>query len=202
MLRILDHHELEGYVFSETGGPRCELFGGRITDIRKQEKSYMVKINAKEFENGVYIERSVWVSFIDRGPNRKMCATRLIASKAYVGAFISVLTMYRNDTRIVMEFRYNGLWRLKGYAGEKNVLIGKVQRYEISEEYLKIQFEDKKRSSETFFVRNVSFTKEPIRTCASRYLTKDDTYVICICGPEQKFNSIPEYECKAFEVVS
>lgn len=201
MLRIFDSTELEGYVFKSPGGPQCELFGGRIADIKKEEDSYIVTLCAKEFENGKYMDRFVKIYFFDRGANRKMCATRLIASRAYKGAYITVLTMYRNDMRIALEFRYEGLWRLNGYNGEKNVVLGKIQDIIDTREDFQISFLEQKNEQSVIFKRQVRFTGKDIISYARKFLSANDIFALCICGEEKKQDGISEYDCFAFEVI-
>lgn len=201
MLRIFDSTELDGYVFKSPGGPQCELFGGHIADIKKEEDAYIVTLSAKEFENGTYIERFVKIYFMDRGANRKMCATRLIASRAHKGAYITVLTMYRNDKRIALEFRYEGLWRLNGYHGEKNVLLGKIRDIKETEETYQICFLEQKHEQSAAFKRKVRFTGKEIIPYARKFLDTNDIFALCICSEEKKRDGISEYDCIAFEVI-
>lgn len=185
MLRILDSRQLDGFVVKSPGGPPFELLSGTIADICSRPKGgFNVRIRGSYVSGTGTKIMSASLAFIDRGSDRKLLATRLIAAKAQKGKFISALVMIHDNERIVLDFKYSGLWNLKGYLGEKNVLIGKGYDFTISCQQRDIAsaiFPDYNRSGQCFR-RKVYFADECLKMAISAFQSETHS-MICICGP-------------------
>lgn len=202
MLRLLDQRQLDGYVFQSPGAPPCELLSGNIMYIYEFEDSMVVYLRGSMFENGAWVSRTAKVLFRDRGADRKLLATRFKASKAEVGSYMSVLIMIQNKERIVLDFKFHGLWRLSGYLGEKNVILGKAFDYSERQGVGSVKFLDynNRGPGQKLYKRFIRF-KESTLQYASVFQTRDKPFAVCICGPESKNSSYSTYDCEWFEIL-
>lgn len=204
MLRILNSSELDGYVLQSPGGPPCELLCGTIASIQHTKEGCWVKIRGTNFEDGIFRVRSATIKFVDRGADRRMLETRIVASKARIGTFISVLVMIQNNERIALDFKHSGLWRLKGFEGEKNVLLGKTYDFAQSKNSVKIKFLDYSRRRSAPYKRYARFSNENLIQAAKESFSVPELhpFAVCICGSEEKEeNGEQSYECHAFEIL-
>lgn len=200
MLRVLDRTELEGFVFKDPGGPPCELLYGDVAFIQQTEDGSRLYLRGPVSANGGTIRIcTARIEFIDRGPDRKMLDTRLRAANVKLGDSLSVLCMLRDNQRIAMDFKYTGKWRLKGYAGEKNVLLGKTYDFGIVKGFPKVRFLDYNKNRGDFFRRDVWFPKGPIQE-AARNLLSGGNKAICICGAEDPLMK-DNFICRKFELI-
>lgn len=203
MLRILGPAELEGYVLQGTGGPRWELLSGVVSMVQETPETYYVTLRGKNLENGVYVWRSATVAFRNRGAGRDRMKTRFVAAGIQTGMFLSVLSMQRNNERIAKDFKFSGLWRLKGYKGEKNVILGKYTDPKIQEGLVSIRFLDYNPSRRCYYRRTVDITDRQILPAAKEnfYYKADKNACICICGPERKEGGMSIYHCDRYEML-
>lgn len=200
MLRLLGPTDLEGYVFQSPGGPKCELFTGVVSKMQADRDAIWVCIRGKSMESGEKVFRTATILFENRGSDRKMLKTRLIAAGVSNGVYLSVLSMQRNNRRIALDFKFSGLWRLKGYKGELNVLFGKYYDPKLQDDLVSIRFLDYNSARNRYYRRTVDITDaEILQTAKDVFFDKKHNACVCICGPEQKSSSA--YRCRWFEMI-
>lgn len=201
MLRILNSTELNGFCLKNPGGPPFELLAGNVISITPDGNDYIVCLRGTVYEESSYQQKFARIRFKDRGANRKMLATRLEAVNLAVGNFVSVFCMISNGERIALEFRFNGRWVFRGWAGEKNVIIGKVISFKDKPPYAFAKFmEYGYKKQEAQYTWYVQFTKTAAEY-ARMYLSKDSPFTVCVCGAGKKVDQQFWYYCNSFEVI-
>lgn len=204
MLRLLDKNRTAGYVFDSDRGPACELVHGVVRDITENGYGYTVTLIGTENQNGVAVEATLPILFENRGSGRKLLATRVTASRMKPGMYVSALCMIRNREHVVLDFKFKGLWRLKGYKGEMNILTGfPAQTIHTRDGKLGVLFLDSNTSGSRKFQRYAVFDKPDIlpqaRNAFEGHTGKNSLRTVCLCGPEYKKEDCSLYRCKAFE---
>ena len=199
MLRILDSKQLEGYVFQKESAdaPACELLAGYVDSIRPLDSMgniYEVKITERYFDKNIRLIKlaTTKIFFENRGDGRKRLAERLVESRLHKGSLVTALCMVEDCCRYVLDFKFYGLWRLKGYAGEMNVLFGRPDDYRLNQGIAQFKFTDRGNGQtfERFAIVNAS------EFGASQYeVIKRNGYVFFICGPEKRHDNRSYYYC-------
>lgn len=199
MLRILDSKQLDGYVFQKQSedAPDCELLAGYVTSIQPLDSLgniYEVRITGKYFDKNVRLMKlaTTKVFFENRGDGRKRLAERLIESRLHKGSFVSVLCMIDDHCRYVLDFKFYGLWRLKGYAGEMNVLFGNPADYRLNRGIAQFKFTDKGNGQ--FFERFVIVNTAAFREQEYEVIMRKG-YAFFICGSEKRHEGRSYYYC-------
>lgn len=203
MLRVLGSTDLEGYVFQTPGGPPCELLTGVVSKIQVVDDAVVVSLRGYNLENGHKVMRVASIMFQNRGSNRKMLKTRVIAAGVTNGVYLSVLVMQRNNKRIAMDFKFSGLWRFKGYKGEINVLFGKYEDLRLQENLVAFRFLDYNTYQKCYYRRTVDISETKMLARAKRDFLASNARraCICICGAEQKNGSMSSYHCIWYEMI-
>lgn len=201
MLRILGPSDLEGYLFQSPGGPQCELLFGKVVKTVIASQVLLVSLCGYIIYDGMKKWYIATVIFQDRGPDRRMLHTRLIAAGVCNGAYLTILAMRRNDKRIALDFKYSGLWRLKGYMGEKNVLVGKYTDLKIKNDHISIRFLDYNAARKCYYRRTVDISEEKLPMAKECFIKANKNVCICVCGPECRDGDMPIYNCEWFEII-
>ena len=187
-MRILNPVLLDGYVVPGSGAPRFELLFGKVIDYNDNGRRVIAKL-----KNGPEDKEETVVFQNLEGDHSRLLRERFYMAKIKKGSWISVLVKLSNYEKIVIEFRFVGLWRFPlkrrevNKPIERNVLLGNpsnIRRVNGGTCFNLVEEDDstgKKYTRHIHISSDIQF-KNVEKNC----------FVICVCGPERHFN----YECQ------
>ena len=193
MLRVMSPGDLKGYCLKKPQGPQFELLAGAVTDITRDGRDFIVRLSGMAYGRWM----SAYIRFSDREmSDRKMLATRLVASQVKRGDFLSVFLMHKNKERVALDFKFYGHWRFHGWAGEKNVFIGKI--YNFSNDCAWFCDYSPRNGGKKTYSWQVCFEPQ-VMDSARRFLSQGNPFAICICGSQ--IGGTGQYLCHTFDVI-